>query len=94
MRVGDPKALSPVLENFRPAFSLDRTDCPWVSEDALTGESSWLLNINQRFKFVKHKIDNARYRTVHRGSIIVLCHFAHRAFGLDAPIKHDDRRHH
>ena len=29
-----PGALSPVLENFRPAFSLDPTDCPWVSEDA------------------------------------------------------------
>ena len=25
---------SPVLENFRPAFSPDPTDCPWVSEDA------------------------------------------------------------
>ena len=22
-----------ILENFRPAFSLDPTDCPWVSED-------------------------------------------------------------
>ena len=28
-----PGALSPVLENFRRAFSLDPTDCPWVSED-------------------------------------------------------------
>ena len=24
----------PVLENFRPTFSPDPTDCPWVSEDA------------------------------------------------------------
>ena len=60
----------------------------------LTAESSWLLNNQQRFKFLKHKIDNTRYITVHRGSIIVLYHFVHRAFGLDAPIKHDDRRHH
>ena len=30
-----PGALSPVLENFRPAFSPDPTDCPWVSEDGL-----------------------------------------------------------
>ena len=29
-----PGAHSPVLENFRHAFSLDPTDCPWVSEDA------------------------------------------------------------
>ena len=28
-----PEALSPVLENFRPAFTPDPTDCPWVSED-------------------------------------------------------------
>ena len=28
-----PGALLPVLENFRPAFSPDPTDCPWVSED-------------------------------------------------------------
>ena len=28
-----PGALSPVLENFRRAYSLDPTDCPWVSED-------------------------------------------------------------
>ena len=28
-----PGALSPLLENFRPAFSPDPTDCPWVSED-------------------------------------------------------------
>ena len=33
-----PGALSPVLENFkfRPAFSPDPTDCPWVSEDGIT----------------------------------------------------------
>ena len=28
-----PGALSPVLENFRPAFSPDPTDSPWVSQD-------------------------------------------------------------
>ena len=30
-----PGALSPLLENFRPAFSPDPTDCPWVSEDGV-----------------------------------------------------------
>ena len=30
-----PGALSPVLENFRPAFTPDPTDCPWVSEDGI-----------------------------------------------------------
>ena len=30
-----PGALSPVLENFRRAYSLDPTDCPWVSEDGV-----------------------------------------------------------
>ena len=30
-----PGALSPVLENFRRAYSLDPTDCPRVSEDDL-----------------------------------------------------------
>ena len=29
-------ALLPVLENFRPAFSPDPTDCPWISEDAVS----------------------------------------------------------
>ena len=33
----DTGALSPVLENFRPAFSPDPSNCPWVSEDALIG---------------------------------------------------------
>ena len=32
------RALSPVLENFRPPFSPDPTDCSWVSEDGYTGE--------------------------------------------------------
>ena len=31
-----PGALSPVLENFRRAFSPGPTDRPWVSEDAIT----------------------------------------------------------
>ena len=30
-----PSALSPVLENFRPALSHDPTDCPWVSEEGI-----------------------------------------------------------
>ena len=30
-------ALSPVLENIRPALSPDPTDCPWVSEDGVRG---------------------------------------------------------
>ena len=34
VRVGSRGALLPVLENFRPAFSPDPTDCPWISEDA------------------------------------------------------------
>ena len=29
-------ALPSVLENFRRAFSAGPTDCPWVSENALT----------------------------------------------------------
>ena len=33
-----PGALSPLLENFLPAFSPDPTDCPWVSEDVITSE--------------------------------------------------------
>ena len=33
-----PGALSPVLENFRPAFSPDPTNCPWVSEDGVRPE--------------------------------------------------------
>ena len=33
VRVENPGALSPVLENFRRALSPDPTDCPWVSED-------------------------------------------------------------
>ena len=33
-----PGALSPVLENFRPAFSPDQTNCPWVSEDGVRPE--------------------------------------------------------
>ena len=57
----------------------------------LAGERSWLLN-NQ--KFLKHKTDNERHISLHRESIIVLGHFVHRAFDLEAPIKHDDRRHH
>ena len=28
-----PRAFPPILKNFRPAFSPDPTDCPWVSED-------------------------------------------------------------
>ena len=39
MRVGTQGALSPVLENVRPAFSPDPTDCPWVSEDAKASDS-------------------------------------------------------
>ena len=31
------RALSPVLENIRPALSPDPTDCPWVSEDGVRG---------------------------------------------------------
>ena len=36
MRVRYPGALLPVLENFRPVFSPDPIDWPWVSEDAWT----------------------------------------------------------
>ena len=31
-----PGALPPLLENFRPTFSPDPTDCPWVTEDGRT----------------------------------------------------------
>ena len=45
-----PGALSPVLENFRRAYSLDPTDCPWVSdsEDALfrTNRKSDIRSVN------------------------------------------------
>ena len=34
-----PRALPPVLENFRRAFSPSPTDCPWVSEDVLADGS-------------------------------------------------------
>ena len=33
------RALPPVLENFRRAFSPGPTDCPWVSEDVLADGS-------------------------------------------------------
>ena len=29
-----------VLENFRPAFSPDPTDCPWVSEEDTSGDTN------------------------------------------------------
>ena len=31
----------PVIENSRPAFSPDPTDCPWVSEDGLRGVTAY-----------------------------------------------------
>ena len=34
-------ALLPVIENSRPAFSPDPTDCPWVSEDGLRGVTAY-----------------------------------------------------
>ena len=40
-----PGALSPVLENFRPGFSPDPMDCPWVSEDATIWNSVCTLNM-------------------------------------------------
>ena len=40
-----PGALSPVLENIRPSFSPDPTDCPWVSEDGITFTS----NVKRKF---------------------------------------------
>ena len=74
-------ALTEIDKYFRdahiPKFLLSLT---------LAGESSWLLN---RQQFLKHKIYNARHITVHRDSIIVLAHFVHRAFDLEAPIKQD-----
>ena len=41
-----PGALSPVHENFRPAFSPDPTDCPCVSEDA-SNANSYNANFKQ-----------------------------------------------
>ena len=79
-------ALTEIDKYFRdahiPKFLLSLT---------LAGERSWSLH-NQLF--LKHKIDNARHISLHQESIIVLGHFVHRAFDLEAPIKHDDRRHH
>ena len=37
-----------------------------------------------------HHIANARYITVHRGSIIVLCHFVRGAFVVEVPFKHNN----
>ena len=41
-----PGALPPLLENFRPAFSPDPTDCPWVSEDGSVHEFYRLKALN------------------------------------------------
>ena len=38
-----PRALPPVLENFRRAFSPGPTDCPWVSEDVLADGSNQMV---------------------------------------------------
>ena len=69
-------------------YQIALTEIPSLT---LAGERSWLLNNQQ---FLKHKIDNARHISLHRDSIIVLGHSVHRAFDLEAPIKHGDRRHH
>ena len=45
-----PGALSPVLENFRPALSPDATDCPWVSEDVSGLENMRTFRTPQGFK--------------------------------------------
>ena len=45
-----PGALSPVLENFRRAYSLDPTGCPWVSEDAANAIEIDFLKV-LRFSF-------------------------------------------
>ena len=34
-----PGALSPVFENFRPTFSPEPTECPWVSEGGISSGS-------------------------------------------------------
>ena len=40
------RALSPVLQNFRPVLSPDPTDCPWVSEDGVPGIFHAVILIN------------------------------------------------
>ena len=64
-------------------------------------EFPWLLNKKHLFSvrkyFSMHQISKARCITARRGSIIVLCHFVHRAFVLEAghissmkaTVKHD-----
>ena len=37
-----------------------------------------------------HQIADAQFITMHRGSIIVLCHFLRRAFVLEALFKGDE----
>ena len=41
---------------------------------------------------VMHQIADARYITEHRSSIIVLCHFVHRAYVLEALFKREEKR--
>ena len=50
-----PGALSPVLENFRRAYSLDPTDCPWVSEDAELSERK-ILKWSKAFNAVNEYV--------------------------------------
>ena len=45
-----PGVLSPVLENFRRAFSPDPTDCPWVSEDGTQYAMGWITSHAASFK--------------------------------------------
>ena len=47
--------LLPVLENCRPAFSPDPTDCLWVSEDVWTWALPKTIGIDRLLNFNDHK---------------------------------------
>ena len=74
-----PGALSPVLENFRRAFSLDPTDCPWVSEDD-SYVTRMLLVCTRMYSYV---IGVYPYVLVGYSYVLVWC-FSHDPFFLSS----------
>ena len=67
----------------------------WITNNFLALERNFYsrklsMHDKQKENWKKKKKENCQCITVHRGSIIVLCHLVHRAFGLEAPVKHDE----
>ena len=67
-----PRALPPVLENFRRAFSPGPTDCPWVSEDdiSLANKKPDSSNFPIRNSFRKervYRLELTRWALHHNG---------------------------